>query len=145
MSTNDNRTGTFARFTSLPLYVQILFAMVVGGVTGLLLGERAEIMEIPGRGNSAIARSAGTSINLVAVTHVLMTSEWRMVTRLAGLLLLNTTVAICIGLAVANTLKPGTWSEIDPAATVDRTRRRAIEPGGSISAERSQKHSRAAG
>ena len=32
--------------------------------------------------------------------------------RLAVLLLLNTTVAIVIGLVVANLLKPGTWSEL---------------------------------
>jgi Na+/H+-dicarboxylate symporter len=42
-----------------------------------------------------------------------MTSEIaaRSAGRLAFLLLLNTTVAILIGLAVANTLRPGTWSE----------------------------------
>src|SRR5262249_40536583 len=41
--------------------------------------------------------------------------------RLAFLLLLNTTVAILIGLLVANVLRPGTWSEFKkPAATAEK-------------------------
>ncbi|MEZ6151462.1 MAG: cation:dicarboxylase symporter family transporter [Pirellulaceae bacterium] len=54
---------------------------------------------------------------LIAVVHVLMTSDIprSSVARLAGLLLLNTTVAIFIGLTVANVMQPGKRS---PAAPV---------------------------
>ena len=38
--------------------------------------------------------------------------------RLAGLLLLNTTVAILVGLTVANVLKSGTWSNLPQEPTV---------------------------
>jgi Na+/H+-dicarboxylate symporter len=37
--------------------------------------------------------------------------------RLAGLLVLNTTVAIVFGLTVANLMKPGTWSDFNPPET----------------------------
>ena len=33
--------------------------------------------------------------------------------RMIGLLLLNTVVAICLGLLVANVVRPGQWSKLD--------------------------------
>jgi Na+/H+-dicarboxylate symporter len=93
----------------------------LGVLTGLILGDRALILEIPAKVILQLLGALAPPLILVAVTHVLMTTEikGKMAARLAGLLLLNTTVAIVIGLCVANVMRPGTWSKLDlpePAA-----------------------------
>jgi Na+/H+-dicarboxylate symporter len=106
-------TGWLGRWSAIPLYVRILVALVLGVITGLLLGERALVFEIPSKVILQLLGALAPPLILVAVTHVLMTTEIAAKTagRLAGLLLLNTTVAIVIGLLVANVVRPGTWSE----------------------------------
>jgi len=83
--------------------------MIVGAMTGLILGERALVLEIPSKVILQLLGALAPPLILVAVTHVLMTTEIRgkVALRLAGLLVLNTTVAIIIGLTVANVIKPG--------------------------------------
>ncbi|HUY92563.1 MAG TPA: dicarboxylate/amino acid:cation symporter [Pirellulales bacterium] len=56
---------------------------------------------------------------LLAVVHTLLKAEipGRMRTRLVGLLLLNTLVAITIGLLVANVVQPGRWNRLIPEET----------------------------
>jgi DAACS family dicarboxylate/amino acid:cation (Na+ or H+) symporter len=55
---------------------------------------------------------------LLAIVHALLTAHFERGTagRLVRLLILNTLVAIIVGLAVANTLKPGRWAQLKPAA-----------------------------
>ena len=106
--------GWLGRWNAIPLYVRILIALVLGVITGLLLGERALVFEVPSRVILQLLGALAPPLIMVAVTHVLMTTEisGKTTGRLAGLLLLNTTVAIVIGMLVANALKPGTWSEL---------------------------------
>lgn len=101
--------GILQRWNAIPLYLRILLAMVVGAITGLVLGEHALLLEIPSKVILQLLGALAPPLILVAVTHVLMTTELRgkMAWRLTGLLLLNTIVAIAIGLAVANIVKPG--------------------------------------
>jgi DAACS family dicarboxylate/amino acid:cation (Na+ or H+) symporter len=56
---------------------------------------------------------------LLAIVQAFLQAQiaGRQTLRLAGLLLLNTLVAICIGLAVANLIQPGRWSRM--ASKVD--------------------------
>jgi Na+/H+-dicarboxylate symporter len=110
--------GFLARWSAIPLYFRILIAMAAGVVTGLLLGERALFFEVPSRVILQLLGALAPPLILIAVTHVLMTTEvpGKTAGRLAFLLLLNTTVAILIGLAVANILRPGSWSRIEPPA-----------------------------
>lgn len=93
--------------------------MVIGLVVGLLLGERALIFEIPSRVILQLLGALAPPLILVAVTHVLMTTQisGKTAGRLAGLLFLNTLVAILIGLMVANVVRPGSWSELKRPAT----------------------------
>ena len=65
-----------------------------------LLGEQALVFEIPSKVILQLFGALAPPLILVAVTHVLMTTEisGRTAGRLAGLLLLNTTVAIVIGI-----------------------------------------------
>ncbi len=105
------------RWNALPLYFRILIAMAGGLITGLLLGDQALIFEIPSRVILQLLGALAPPLILIAVTHVLMTTEIKARTagRLAILLLLNTSVAILIGLSVANLLQPGKWSKFKPA------------------------------
>jgi Na+/H+-dicarboxylate symporter len=84
-----------------------------------LLGERALVFEIPSKVILQLLGALAPPLILVAVTHVLMTTEvsGRMAGRLAVLLLLNTTMAIVIGMVVANVIRPGKWSELKRPAT----------------------------
>ena len=113
------RTGHLQRWNASPLYLRIVIAMALGAVTGLLLGERTMVLEIPSKVILQLLGALAPPLILVAVTHVLMTTSIRgkMVLRLAGLLLLNTLVAITIGLTVANIMKPGSWSDFAVATT----------------------------
>ncbi|MEZ6121227.1 MAG: dicarboxylate/amino acid:cation symporter [Pirellulaceae bacterium] len=103
------------RWNRLALYWRILIAMVLGLVTGLLLGHRAIIFELPSKVILQLLGALAPPLILIAVTHVLMTTEITAQTarRLGGLLLLNTTVAILIGLSVANIMRPGEWSRVE--------------------------------
>lgn len=120
--------GMLARWNRIPLYLRIVIAMGLGVVCGLALGliepsaKREAIAGVLGVVSTAILQLLGAlapPLILVAVTHVLMTTDikGRSARRLAGLLLLNTTVAIFIGLTVANLMKPGARlkSESEPS------------------------------
>jgi len=110
------RNGPLARWNRLPLYLRILIAMCLGVCVGLLLGKQAIVLEVPARVILQLLSALAPPLILIAVTHVLMTTEveGKTAMRLAFLLVLNTTVAIFIGLAVANTLRPGTWYPLTP-------------------------------
>jgi Na+/H+-dicarboxylate symporter len=113
-------TSWLGRWNAIPLYIRILIALVLGLVTGLLLGEHAHIFDIPSKLILQLLGALAPPIILVAVVHVLMTTEipGRTAGRLVGLLLLNTTVAIVIGMLVANFLRPGAWASLErPAVT----------------------------
>lgn len=119
MNTNASETnspsGLWQRWNAVPLYLRIVIAMVLGVVAGLILKKHAMILEVPSKVILQLLGALAPPLILVAVTHVLMTSEVRgkMAARLAGLLLINTTVAIVIGLGVANFMKPGKLSGND--------------------------------
>ncbi len=118
MNDDATPTGLLGRWNAIPLYWRILLAMVVGVLTGLVLGERAEVLEIPSKIILQLLGALAPPLILVAVTHVLMTTEvrGRLAARLFWLLILNTTVAIVVGLTVANVMRPGEWTKLDPPA-----------------------------
>ncbi|TWT65420.1 Proton glutamate symport protein [Posidoniimonas polymericola] len=108
--------GLLGRWNAIPLYLRIVIALVLGAITGVVLGERARILEIPSQVILQLLGALAPPLILVAVAHVLMTSEvkGKQAARLFFLLLLNTCVAIVIGLTVANVMQPGSWVEIEP-------------------------------
>jgi Na+/H+-dicarboxylate symporter len=122
--------GWLARWNALPLYIRILLALTLGLVTGLVLGERALIFEIPSQVILQLLGALAPPLILIAVTHVLMTTQisGKTAGRLAFLLLLNTTVAILIGLSVANIVKPGTWSEFKKPESVAVNESAGVSP-----------------
>jgi len=101
--------GWVARWDAVPLYVRILIAMALGVLTGVVLGPRAGALNMPARLIIRLLGALAPPLILLAVIQALMHARirGRQAARLGFLLLLNTTVAIVIGLAVANTLRPG--------------------------------------
>jgi Na+/H+-dicarboxylate symporter len=106
--------GVWARWKRQPLYLRILIGFGLGVVFGLLLGTAARWECRAGSCCDCWARSRAA--DLVAVVQALMQAEFPKGAgnRLLRLLLLNTVVAICVGLFVANTLQPGRWSNLAP-------------------------------
>ncbi|MBC8000874.1 MAG: dicarboxylate/amino acid:cation symporter [Leptolyngbya sp.] len=119
----------FRLFGRTPLYVQILIALVLAVITGVLLGAYASTHEelinhlaIPCELVLKALRALATPLILLAVLHAFMTTEipGRSGRKLVWLLLTNTLMAIFIGLMVANILKPGTWGQMaPPSGTMD--------------------------
>ncbi len=115
MTQDTKPSGVISRWNHMPLYWRILIALLVGLVTGVVLGTRAMIFELPSKIILQLLGALAPPLILIAVTHVLMTTEisGKTARRLAGLLMLNTTVAILIGLGVANVIRPGAWSKVE--------------------------------
>jgi Na+/H+-dicarboxylate symporter len=105
-------TGVFAAWHRTPLYLRILGGMILGLVTGILLGSNAQSLAIPSRLVLRLLGALAPALILVAIIKALMEASFEKGTagRLIRLLVLNTFVAICVGLAVANVLRPGSWS-----------------------------------
>lgn len=108
--------GVWTRWKQQPLYLRILIGFGLGVVFGLLLGQSAHPLEIPSRLVLRLLGALAPPLILVAVVQALMQAEFPHGAgrRLLRLLVLNTVVAICIGLLVANVLQPGRWSNLAP-------------------------------
>jgi DAACS family dicarboxylate/amino acid:cation (Na+ or H+) symporter len=118
----------FARWHGTPLYLRILGGCVLGVLVGLLLGQRitvaplpevqpflpvADALAIPSRLVLQLLGALAAPLILLAVVQALMHANIPRGhgIKLVGLLILNTLVAIGIGLAVANTIRPGKWTK----------------------------------
>lgn len=125
--------GLWARWHGTPLYLRILVAMTLGVAIGLAMfamgpepigftlpngtvlhGPRAADFAIPGKLILRLLGALAPALILAAIIHALMTAQikGKIGTRMVGLLLLNTVVAIFIGLLVANVLQPGQHSRL---------------------------------
>lgn len=114
-----------ARWQRTPLYLRILAALAIGVATGLLLGARAQPLEIPSKLILRLLGALAPPLILLAVIHALMTAQalGHLGGRLVRLLLTNTLVAILIGLLVANIIQPGRWSTLKVPAPQTAERR----------------------
>ncbi len=108
--------GVVGRWTAVPLYLRILAAMAVGIGLGGLLHEHAAPLGVVAGLVLRVLGALAPPLILVAVLDTLLTAHLPagVVPRLARLLVLNTLVAIGIGLLVANVLRPGTWAHLAP-------------------------------
>lgn len=113
-------SGAFAMWTKIPLYWRILGGMLLGLGLGLGLGENAEIFRPISEVILQLLGALAPPLILIAVVHVLMTSDIprSSIARLIGLLLLNTCVAIFIGLGIANLMQPGKPTAAQASAQV---------------------------
>lgn len=109
----DAREGWWGR---TPLYLRILLGLVLGVIVGVALGPKAEVLDVPARIVLRVLGALAPPIVLFAVIHALLKADVRgpMAVRLGGLLVLNTLVAICVGLFVANIVRPGAGANLTP-------------------------------
>ena len=101
----------------VPLYVQIVVALVLGALAGTVLPTSfAEGLNVPAQIVLRLLGALAPPLILLAVMRALIGADVR--GRLAGkmfaLLALNTTVAIFIGLLVANVIRPGRHASLPP-------------------------------
>jgi DAACS family dicarboxylate/amino acid:cation (Na+ or H+) symporter len=115
--------GFFGWWNRTPLYQRILGGLILGAVVGLVLGAMKGTPEAPndvvlkvleelGIFSKLVLRLLGAlapALILLAIVQALMKAQLERGTapRLIRLLLLNTLVAICVGLLVANVIQPG--------------------------------------
>lgn len=102
----------------MPLYARILAAVALGVGAGLALGEQARALETPAKLVLRLLGALAPPLILLAIVQALMRAHLggRQALRLVALLLTNTLAAIFIGLAVANIVQPGAWTQATPGA-----------------------------
>lgn len=132
----SSQSGLIARWHATPLYVRILFALVLGVLVAVILSPKAlplgdipfreqwgplicQDLAIPSQLILRILNALAPALILIAVVRALLHTEirGRVARRLIGLLLLNTLVAILIGLFVANTVQPGRHAHLELPAS----------------------------
>ncbi|HWV44495.1 MAG TPA: dicarboxylate/amino acid:cation symporter [Nitrospira sp.] len=117
-TTTTSRTGLIARWQNVPLYARIVIALVLGVMAGLMLGSEAAVLAVPGKLVLRLLGALAPPLILAAIVHTFMTTHLGgpLAMRLPRLLLLNTFVAIFVGLTVANIIQPGHGAGLTPPA-----------------------------
>lgn len=116
------------RWHALPLYLRILVGVILGLIAGVALRGKPEVAAafgIPSKLVLQLLAALASPLIFLAVVQTLIHAEipGKDGRRLVGLLILNTTVAILIGLLVANIIRPGKWTKSDfPAAEATDTK-----------------------
>ncbi|RCJ20689.1 sodium:dicarboxylate symporter [Nostoc sp. ATCC 43529] len=139
-TTTSPETKTRPWWQRIPLTLQIVIALVAAVSVGIALGagnpspSNATLINnlaIPAELVLKALRALATPLILVAVLHTLMTTNIPGTTgrRLFVLLLTNTTVAILVGLFVANVLRPGTWGNVATSTNTQITSQ-SLDPWG---------------
>jgi Na+/H+-dicarboxylate symporter len=120
-ATATPNTGLIARWQSVPLYARIGIALVLGVMVGFLLGSEAAVLAVPGKLVLRLLGALAPALILAAIVHTFMTTQLGgpLAARLPRLLLLNTLVAITVGLTVANVIQPGQGAGLTPPALHD--------------------------
>lgn len=106
-------------WTETPLYLRIVGALALGVAVGLALGKDAAGLAIPAKLILRLLGAIAPPLILFAIVRAFLHAQVARGTapRLARLLLLNTTVAILIGMAVANVIRPGDHAQLTPHET----------------------------
>jgi len=100
-----------------PLYLQIMAAVALGAASGLwLTASMAGSFDVPARLVLRLLGAIAPPLVLVAVMRALLGAaiQGKVAGRLFFLLALNTLVAIMIGLATANMIRPGRHAALPP-------------------------------
>ena len=115
-TTSTPNTGLLARWQGIPLYVRIVIALVLGLMAGMMLGSEAAVLAVPGKLVLRLLGALAPALILAAIVHTFMTTQLGgpLAMRLPRLLLLNTLVAIMVGLTVANVIQPGQGAGLMP-------------------------------
>ena len=99
----------------VPLYIRIALALAFGVIAGMILPNGwAEYVDIPARLILRVLGAIAPPLILVAVLRALIGAKAgeKMAGKMFFLLVLNTTLAIGIGIAVANAIQPGSHASL---------------------------------
>jgi DAACS family dicarboxylate/amino acid:cation (Na+ or H+) symporter len=136
---NESNPGLRLFGKTIPLYLQIIIALVLAVGLGISLGagnyaaqHQALIknLAIPCDLILKALRALATPLILLAVLHSFMTAEIPSQSgkKLVWLLLTNTLAAILIGLLVANFLQPGKWGQLAPPSAGMEGIKKTLDP-----------------
>jgi Na+/H+-dicarboxylate symporter len=122
----------------IPLYLQIIIALIIAIIVGVALGagnpiidkELIEHLAFPCNMIIKALRTLATPLIFLAVIHTFLTADIpsRSGRKLSLLLVINTIVAIVIGLGVANLLQPGRGGKLSVAASATKSTIKALDP-----------------
>jgi DAACS family dicarboxylate/amino acid:cation (Na+ or H+) symporter len=101
----------------IPLYVKIVVALILGVIVGVVVPQAiAKFLNYPGLLILRLLGAIAPPLILVAVIRALLGAnvQGRTAGRMFGLLGVNTMVAILIGIAVANVIRPGRHASLPP-------------------------------
>jgi Na+/H+-dicarboxylate symporter len=122
----------------IPLYFQIIIALIIAIIVGVALGagkpiidkESIEHLAFPCTMIIKALRTLATPLIFLAVIHTFLTADIpsRSGRKLSLLLVVNTIVAIIIGLGVANLLQPGRGGKLSVAASTTKSTIKALDP-----------------
>ena len=138
---SESRPGWQLFGKTIPLYIQILLALLLAVGFGIALGAGqpspphaalAKALALPCTLVLKALRTLATPLILLAVLHAFLTAAIPGTAgrRLAWLLATNTTAAILIGLFVANVLQPGHWNPVSVPPTGNALTTKAFDPWG---------------
>jgi len=127
----------------LPLYLQIVAALIVATLVGILLGAGHPIIDkgiiehlaLPCTLIIKALRTLATPLIFLAIMHTFMTADipGKSGRKLSVLLISNTIVAIIIGLLVANLLHPGSGSQMRLSRPTTANTFKPLDPWSLIS------------
>jgi len=111
------RADLIATWQQIPLYGRIIIGVVLGVAAGLALGTHASFLATPGKLVLRLLGALAPPLILAAIVHTFMTTHLGgpLAARLPRLLLMNTLVAITVGLTVANVIQPGRGAGLTPS------------------------------
>ena len=110
----------------LPLYLQILVGMVLGAVVGPLLGARAAPLGELGKLVIQLIKAVATPLIFFAIVNAILRTEvkGRAGVRMLVFAAINASIALAIGLLLANLFHPGrSLQALAPASAAPRSRR----------------------
>src|SRR5258706_7624610 len=101
---SESRRGPFAWWTAMPLYLRILVGLVLGMACGLAMGPNAKVLDWAAQIILRVLGALAPALILMALVRAIMTAEnpGRVALRLGALPILNTNVALPLGLRVRN-------------------------------------------
>ncbi|MEA2734720.1 MAG: hypothetical protein QOE14_1171 [Humisphaera sp.] len=106
-------------YARTPLYLKILVGLILGVIVGMIVSPgQAKKLNVPALLILRLLGAIAPPLILVAVMRALVGANvgGRLAGKMFGLLVLNTLVAIFIGLLVANVIRPGRHASLPPEA-----------------------------
>ncbi len=126
--------------SKIPLYLQIVAALIVAVIVGVILGAGTPILPkdviehlaLPSTLILKALRTLATPLIFLAILHTFLTAEIPSNSgrKLSILLITNTLVAIAIGLGVANVLRPGDGGQSLATSSTTNTAAKQLDPWG---------------